>query len=193
MEKRQEARRHALDALRIAPEASLLLAPLDYIFADHLRQRMLCKLLDEMAAEPECDGEAAAAAVDFLTGDFGTHIVDEEQDLFPLLRRRAEPDDGIDRVLGELSDEHRADAIDAEAIVALFSEVAAETGRRPIEAASRDLLRRFSKSERRHLVCENAIVLPLARLRLTRDDLRNLGRRMAARRGLDYPEAANAH
>ena len=47
-----------------------------------------------------------------------------------------------------------------------------------------ELLARFAANERQHLIVENAIVLPLARARLSEDDKQKLGMRMAARRGL---------
>lgn len=193
MERQQEVRSLTLDALRVAPPTALLLAPLDYIHAEHFRQRALCKALEEIAEASECDGEILAAAVDFLKGDFGTHIVDEEQDLFPLLRRRATPEDDIGELLGSLSNDHGAEVRDADVIVTRVCGPGMAWPPAGIEPEYRDLLRRFSRNERRHLSYENAIVLPLARLRLTPDDLRNLGRRMAARRGLDYPETPNAH
>ena len=43
-----------------------------------------------------------------------------------------------------------------------------------------DVLRR----DLRHLALENAVVLPIARLRLSAEDLLALSRRLAARRGL---------
>ena len=40
----------------------------------------------------------------------------------------------------------------------------------------------FAEAQRRHVAFENSSILPLARTRLTRQDLRRLSRRMAARR-----------
>ena len=42
----------------------------------------------------------------------------------------------------------------------------------------------FRSSERRHLAWENGAILPLARKRLTPEDLRTLGQKMAALRGI---------
>jgi len=47
------------------------------------------------------------------------------------------------------------------------------------------LLTNYANQARRHLILENAIVLPLARVRLTDDDLDTLRLRMMQRRGLD--------
>ncbi|MCB2076099.1 MAG: hemerythrin domain-containing protein, partial [Novosphingobium sp.] len=122
----------------------------------------------------------------------GLHVLDEEEDLFPLLRRRTELEDRIDDTLEVLCQEHDADRRDAHDIVEGLSALAERGAARPLKVAFRKLLRRFAANERRHLTVENAIVLPLARARLTADDLRNLGRRMAARRGLDFPGMPHA-
>jgi len=173
----------ALVTLAAAPPAEQLASPLDYIFAEHFRQRTLCWMIDRIADDRERDAECIAAVMRFLSEDFGPHVIDEEEDLFPLLRRRAEPEDRINVVLGDLSQEHAADKLDADAIAEGLSQVVAG---KHFTKALRGLLHRFAANERRHLIVENAIVLPLARIRLTVDDLRNLGRRMAARRGIDY-------
>ncbi|WP_210325924.1 hemerythrin domain-containing protein [Oricola nitratireducens] len=189
MNKQEEARHMALATLAAAPSPEQLVAPLDYVFAEHFRQRTLCWMIDRIADEQKRDEEGIAAVLRFLRHDFGQHVVDEEEDLFPLLRRRAEPEDRIEEVLGELSQEHAADKQDADAITEGLSQ--AIVGKR-FTKALRALLHRFAANERRHLIVENAIVLPLARVRLTGDDLRNLGRRMAARRGIDYPDMPHA-
>jgi iron-sulfur cluster repair protein YtfE (RIC family) len=192
MDKSEEARQMALVSLATPPPASQLLTPLDFIFAEHFRQRSLCWLIDQVADAAETDKDSVAAALRFLRSDFGLHVIDEEEDLFPLLRRRAEPEDRIADVLGELSEEHAADKQDAEEIVDRFSDAAETERKRRLTRAFRKLLHRFAANERRHLIVENAIVLPLARVRLEIDDLHNLGRRMAARRGIDYSDIAHA-
>ena len=190
MNKQDEARHMALATLAAAPSPQQLNAPLDYVFSEHFRQRTLCWMIDRIADVENRDEECIAAVLRFLREDFGPHVNDEEEDLFPLLRRRAEPEDRIEEVLGELSQEHAADKLDAEAIVAGLSDT---TGRKRFTKAFRGLLHRFAANERRHLIVENAIVLPLARVRLTIDDLRNLGRRMAARRGIDFSGISHAN
>ena len=191
MNKQQEAKAMALQALDTMPPAAQLTTPLDYIVADHFRQRVLCSVLDDMAETGVVDRDLAAVAQRFLKTDFATHVIDEEEDLFPLLRRRSQPEDRIEDVLGDLSQEHASDKIDVDAIVERLQAVV-DSDDNAAGDDFRSLLRRFTVSERRHLIVENAIVMPLARARLTKDDLRNLGRRMAARRGLDYPDDANA-
>jgi hemerythrin-like domain-containing protein len=43
------------------------------------------------------------------------------------------------------------------------------------------------ETQRRHIVWENNIILPLARRRFSVEDMEEIGRDMAARRGLEYP------
>lgn len=192
MNKRQEARAMAIEALGTMPPVSQLLSPLEYIFADHFRQRVLCRVLDDIADGDARDKPLVAAALGFLKTEFAPHVIDEEEDLFPLLRRRAEPEDRIEEVLGDLSQEHAADKLDADKIMEGLEQAHQTVGEDLLTEKFCALVHRFAANERRHLIVENAIVMPLARARLTKDDLRNLGRRMAARRGLDYPESNDA-
>ncbi|GAB4349113.1 MAG: hypothetical protein Kow0026_04250 [Oricola sp.] len=182
-----EARDLALSVLAEQPSAGQFAEPIDYLFAEHFRQRTLCAVIDVIADDTRCDAECIAAVLRFLREDFGPHVLDEEEDLFPLLRRRAEPEDRIEEVLGELSQEHAADKRDVGTIVEGLSR--SESGRAP-SPSLRKLLHRFAANERHHLTVENAIVLPLARVRLTADDKRVLGRRMAARRGIELAGAS---
>lgn len=187
-----ESRALAIAALAERPPVDLLRTPLDYIFADHFRQRSLCRILGELAGAAELDRVMARAALDFLRSDFSLHVLDEEKDLFPLLRKRRQRQDRIGDILARLGSEHSADALDAEQIVAALTGALDEAARAPLDEAARALFARFATNERRHLTAENAIVLPLARARLTDVDLESLGRHMAARRGVTYPEARNA-
>lgn len=192
MSKKEETEVLALETLANAPPPSQFAEPLDYIFAEHFRHRVLCNVLDRIADQKWPDRDMMQAVLRFLRLDYGPHIVDEEQDLFPLLRRRAVPDDRIDDVLGQLTQEHAADKLDAELIMDGLSKTLSEKTRTALATSLAGLLRRFAANERHHLTLENAIVLPLARIRLTADDLRNLAQRMSARRGIKLQEPGNA-
>ncbi len=170
--------RETLDPL----PAALLRRPLDYLMADHHRQRVLCRLADELAAMARPDAELMETVGAFVSRDMAIHVIDEEQDLFPLLRRRAVPEDAIDAILGRLAAEHASGGILAARLGQALGE-AALTGRL-LDRSTRLDLKELARSEREHLALENAIVMPLARLRLTAGDLRALSLRMAARRGL---------
>lgn len=184
----EDRRTPAVDVLRGSPSPDLLCQPLGYLFADHFRQRILCQVFDEIADTGVVDFSLGEVAVHFLRNDFGLHILDEEKDLFPLLRQRARPEDKIDALLVQLSEEHTADGIDAGDIVKLLSLQLEDTGGSAISDQLRDLLKRFAANERQHIILENAIILPLAEGLLEPLDLRRIGESMAARRNINYED-----
>lgn len=181
---------HEIEVLEAAPSPDQLAQPLDYIFAEHFRQRVLCNVLDMIASGRNTDQNLVQAAIRFLRTDFAPHILDEDQDLFPLLRRRAEPEDRLEKLLEQLSQEHAADEVDASEIIDGLRSLLQRTSK--VSASLARLLRRFAANERHHLTVENAIILPLARQRLSPEDLWSLGHRMAERRGKTFPEQFNA-
>lgn len=163
---------------------SLLSAPLDWFVAEHQRHRRVCHLLTDVAGMREFDGPLIAALAAYIRHDLTLHILDEELDFFPLLRRRARADEQIDEALGRLAAEHSLDASGAQTVLAHLEaclEARAAPGATP---GARKALQDFAQDELRHLALENAVVLPLARLRLTPADLRKLAHKLAARRGL---------
>lgn len=155
--------------------------PLDYLQEDHQREREVCDLLDALAEAETPDPDTAAQAAEFLRHALPLHLEDEEEDLFPLLKRRCQPDDEIDKAIARLREDHVHAGEDTPQIVDLLDAL----DRRAPTAAERDMLRRYATHARRHLGLENAIILPFARLRLTGDDLETLRLRMLQRRGLD--------
>ena len=157
--------------------------PIEFLFDEHDRQRVMCATLEQLAED--CRSEAAADNAQFvlsyLEHDLPLHIADEEEDLFPLLKRRCEPDDELDYVLALLNEEHEVDGdyylrlLEPLRVIASGGEPA-DRGAFPHDA------RAFAIFQRRHLGWENGTVLPLARKRLSDADQAELGRRMAARR-----------
>lgn len=162
----------------------LMCEPLEWLFAEHYRHRQFCVLIEQVAAATAPPRDEMAEIIDFLRYELPLHVIDEEEDLFPLLRRRALPEDELDKVLGVLSADHKADIVNAAQLRALL-EKALETGVPPgLAPEGRRLMLAFASGERRHIALENAIILPIARMRLRSDDLRNLALRLAARRGV---------
>lgn len=167
------------------PKAEDFRAPLDFILAEHYRHRQLCDKLDELTAEMNSGPVAGLAQelLQFLTQDLQLHLQDEEQDLFPLLRRRCQPEDEIDDILNMLSEEH---ALDRDLVDFLIEDLKVLANGQHIANSIRFLVnvREFASTQRRHLAWENAMLLPIARRKLEAMDLSDLGRRMAARRGI---------
>jgi hemerythrin-like domain-containing protein len=187
MKKHAEAHLAAIAMLRAKPRDGQFAQPLDFLLDEHMRQRALCGLLDEWATTGRLDGDAVAAASEFLKSDFCLHVLDEEEDLFPLLRKRLPADEHLEDVLDQLSAEHTRDREVAQAV----TEGLQNASKGCAAQAFLDLLSTFAASERRHMIVENAIVIPLARASLTAQDLNRLGCNMAVRRGAKFPEPEN--
>lgn len=163
--------------------AELLDAPLDYILVDHVRQRSLCAALRRFAQQGHVDRAEADAVVAYLRRDLALHHRDEEEDLFPLLLRRVLPEDGLAATLAQLGEDHRRSQ---EVIAAIIPVLAGRAGDTAIKLGrdARKLLLAYASSEHRHLAAENGIVLAIARVRLTRGDLKAMSATMKDRHGV---------
>jgi hemerythrin-like domain-containing protein len=176
----------------LSPTDTLLLAdPLDFLCADHMRERQVCSLIDRLALSEAFDHSAAKTVLRFVNEELNVHMRDEAEDLFPLLALRCLAEDGIGRAISRI----RTDLDEA---TRLLPGIRAALARclddgTALSSEDRQLLTRFSGHVRRHLAAENAILLPIARVRLTRRDLLKLSRQMRTRRGLPpVAEAPNA-
>jgi hemerythrin-like domain-containing protein len=139
--------------------------------------------MEDMAKSVTYDDATISEAIQFLRHDMPLHVLDEEEDLFPLLRRRATPDDDLEHVLGVLSGQHRSDRERIESLLAQLIKAQKDRKAPSRDAALRASILDFVAHERRHVALENAVVLPIARLRLQAADLEALSARLAARRG----------
>ena len=164
----------------LPPPPALLRDPLAYIAAEHGGQRALCNLMENLAGAAGFDRDVASAILQYLSRDFVRHVRDEELDLFPQLRARCLPEDEIETVLARLNAEHKDEhrlAGDVEIqLRALLDRDAAA-----LDADLRARLFQYARSLRQHLALENSVILPLARARLSADDLAALSAAMRAR------------
>lgn len=164
-------------------DAKLLSDPLVFISEDHLRERQVCAMMDVLATSSTFDRHAVLTVLRFLNEELNVHIRDEAEDLFPVLARRCTAEDAIETVITRI----RTDQVEAMRLLPQIRAALAEyldTGC-DLTAEDRATLIRFSGHIRRHLVAENAILLPIARARLTDADLCRLSQQMRLRRG--YP------
>lgn len=153
---------------RISPIAlDLIDAPLDFIFAEHYRQREAAAILC-LIADGNLDRCGVRQLIDFFERDFVTHIADEEIVLFPILAKRAQLDDRIDIVLAKLREEHKEDETTGDAIIKILQGLLAG---RSLTNEDKSIIRLFADHIRSHLALENCVLLPLARARLDAGDL----------------------
>ena len=172
-----------------AIDINLFRNPIEYLFREHDRQRMICATLELLAHDCTADSapENAALVLGYLEHDMPLHIADEEEDLFPLLTRRCAPEDEFDEIVALLSSEHETDEKHYLALLAPLRAIV--NGLRPPDPVQFAAdARVFAILQRRHLGWENGTVLPLARRCLTAADKAEMGRKMAERRGIsDLP------
>jgi hemerythrin-like domain-containing protein len=158
-------------------------SPLDLIEHEHLVQAQLCDSLEMIADDlpDNVDRRLCTEVIDSLKFGMPLHHRDEELGLFPLIEKRALPDDNIHDILARLALEHATDESFADELLESL-----EGLREGKKLKNPDMvgymLRSFFESYRRHILWENAIVLPLARARLTPADLEELDRTMVGHR-----------
>jgi hypothetical protein len=154
------ARGYAIPALA-PPPLRLLERPLEYLLADHFRQRSLCAELRAIADKRSVARGVADA----------------------MMRRRLRREDNLGVILAQLIEDHRqTETMSEEIVEALAGDAAAD----PIAISQTiaQLILAFADSEHRHLAIENGIVLVIARKRLGHSDLNDISRKMKMRRGI---------
>ncbi len=162
---------------------ALLGEPLNYIFADHFRQRTICAVLRRFAGQGKASRAEADMVTAFLTRDLLLHHEDEDEDLFPAVRRRALMEDNLGAVLARLGEDHRQAKSRIDLIVEALSSRPADDPVR-IDTAAGEVMQAYAASEHQHLAIENGVILAIARIRLTRNDLKAISRGMKERRGV---------
>lgn len=158
------------------PDPALLPDPLELLAREHFLHRQFCADLDAFADVGRTEKEPAEQLLHHQSVFLPVHFAMEEAHFFPLLRKRAAPEDDIEKILGKLEAEHAASRTRSEAITAVLARLVVCGSEMTLE--ERELLRRHTAAERRYVILENAIVLPLARVRLSRGDKAKLHRLM---------------
>jgi hemerythrin-like domain-containing protein len=161
--------------------------PLEMLAACHERIEEKLAVLERLAPHLEtkgCDAEAKSAAQAVLRY-FDTagvyHHQDEDQDLFPILRKRAAAQGRVEiaAAVEELEREH--ETMDSQWRRLRQRLLAVTEGEPRLDAEE---VARFAWLYRRHMDRESAALLPFAREVLDAADRAALGERMAARRNV---------
>lgn len=162
--------------------------PLDVLDACHGRIAHQCVTLENLLAHLPAHGadaqarQAARAVSTYFDTAAMQHHADEERNLFPLMEQAGAP--GVCDLVTLLTREH-------DELALLWRTLRAQLSQIEVGADDRldpGLVRRFVAVNRAHLEFENARVLPLARRVLGPAAIERLGRAMAARRGVVFPE-----
>lgn len=152
--------------------------PLAIILADHDAQRQMCERLRAIAHAGFLGAEDARALHKHLKEHLPRHHRDEDEALFPLLRERALPEDGLDEVLARLHRDHVYSSRAADEFMPIFAPLSSDQTR-AIDLETSAKILRFVGRELRHLAIENAVVLVIAQVRLSKADLAQIARRMS--------------
>lgn len=157
--------------------------PIEFIRQEHSRQFEICDQLEDLpnALDSMLDLDWARSIQSFLFKDLPMHVEDEELDLFPILSERCSGYEGFDLMLSQLTSEHQLDLDLVEPIKAEL-QVILEAGAPRNRGRLLMHLRAFAETQRRHLLWENRIVLPLAEKHLTVGDREALSAKLTARR-----------
>jgi hemerythrin-like domain-containing protein len=156
--------------------------PIEFLKFEHFRQLVLCELLGRIADDPYgADSRRRIPWVRrYLMNEFTLHAADEEQDLLPLLDLRCNGDDALIEISDVMERDHISEErLKADVIADLTALAAGQPIKRPLEFIVTALA--FEEHLRRHLMWENLTLMPLARRRLTAEDLAALGRSVARR------------
>ncbi len=149
--------------------------PLDFILEDHAQQNDWCDSLEAIADSlpVNIDYDLVEGCLAFLEGPLEAHLKDEDNGLLPLLKKRVLPEDNLDLLFKEIEQEHQmiegATIEIKEQLEALLKNI------KEVDTnAFGYLLRSFFEAHRRHIAWENLVMIPLAKRRLTQDDLDEL-------------------
>ncbi|MFN3325610.1 MAG: hemerythrin domain-containing protein [Bryobacteraceae bacterium] len=167
-------------------ESGTIERPLDHLVACHRRIEARLDALERIAAHldaaPEEALEAAAGCFRFFDTNGVLHTEDEEESLFPRLRKGLTAEEL--RFLDDLERGH----VEAERIYAELKEaVAARSGARSRESAAR-----LCSLYRAHIAAEDTVLIELGRRILKTAELAEISREMKRRRGLKVQAAAAA-
>lgn len=156
------------------------LSPLARLVGWRLNVLAFCAFLRGLPVADAALGKLLAPGfATFLSHDFVSLITEEEHGLLPLLQRRLLLGDNLDDVISQLSDEHRQEREQARTLAAQCLDFASGTDADWPELC--DALTQFAERQRRHLLWEDATILPLARDRLSAEDLNRWGADMDRR------------
>lgn len=164
--------------------------PLEMLHACHNKILRQCNTLKKLAAHLSsngCDQQAQQAAKAILryfdtAGLF--HHQDEEENLFPTLRALNGPDQAqIEVLLERLLAEHIDMFADWDELRAVLLQLADGVNTPLPETLTEKFIRSYTK----HITYEEVALLPLAARLLSQQQIIQLGKSMAERRGAKFP------
>lgn len=152
--------------------------PLGYLAQAQARARMISTMIDTLASAALPDIEAMAEVLDYLETGLPQHVQAERTCFFPLLSARCTEEDNIGPVIDNVTQEQALTLARLPQAAALLRDHLADG--RPFAPQGQAVLHQVAGHARRQVVVAHAILLPIARARLTKADLAALRARMLA-------------
>lgn len=166
--------------------------PLGLLFDCHRRIELFLKMLQRVASDCQVGKldmqhrDALEAALRYFSTAMPRHTADEEESLFPRLRQMNSPtsDEALKRIEALEADHIAADR-DHQRVDVLGRKWLDEglLSRLDLDELTA-LLNRLQQMYTRHIKVEDTSLFPAARRLLSEDQVREIGREMAERRGL---------
>ena len=166
--------------------------PLGLLFDCHRRIELFLKMLLKVANDLQGSQldkqhrDALEAALRYFSTAMPRHTADEEESLFPRLRQMNSPeaDEALKRI-DVLEADHIAADRDHQRVDVLGRKWLAEDQlSQPELGELASLLNRLKQMYTRHIQVEDTSLFPAARRLLSEEQVREIGREMAERRGL---------
>ena len=167
------------EILSTEPLPPLPNAPIEAFAAacDHIK--MTTSLMTQPPAGRDIHWEKTVLTA--LRVDIPGLLANEAEDLFPILQLAARKTDDLEAILSRLHGDQ--DELRARIAVSLSAlEASSQESERALDGALTSELAALAAQVRQHVSLLNAIILPIARLRLTLEDISTLGAGMARRR-----------
>lgn len=167
--------------------------PLEMWRECHERVRRMCALLQRVQVHVATHGadaqarDGATSVLRYFNEAGPRHHADEEENLFPRLLQRLEGTPGVTevaRTLEQLQQEH--DALESD--WAQLRQTLAQIAQGQPAALEPALVERYGTAYRRHLELEESVLAPALKSALNDADWSEIGRAMAARRGVPWGE-----
>lgn len=163
-----------------ATDIMLMADPLEFIAEDHMRVKTVAETMMRIASGSEPEQSDMREATTFLTHELPLFIHDEDDDLLVLLEKRVKADDSFGQLKKDLESIHEAIEAEGKDVIARLK--SAQTDDAALSLYDRSKIETLATRLRQDMITENAKLLPLARDRLTGDDIATLRSNMVQRR-----------
>jgi hemerythrin-like domain-containing protein len=169
--------------------------PLGLLNDCHRRIERFLEILQKVAEQGSASDlndeqrRAVDAALEYFRKAAPRHTADEEESLFPMLRAAGSADStAVLQIVESLEQDHAAANLAHAEVDRLFGAWIEQGGLTELQSKKLSLLlRELREMYRQHIAVEDNELFPLAARVLGPEQLKELGRQMANRRGIDSP------